>query len=246
MLDKLRRAAQGSVLETHPHYRTAIGVLGVTLPPILILGWLVIVARVESSISAYYYTRMRDWFVGTLWVIGVFLFFYQYRPHHPGGQARSQHESVRTGAADAWLGKVAGLCAVLVALVPTNPPPESKDMPVTIGALHGVAAAILFTCLSLFPLLLFSQSRTRRHVYRGYGWAMVALVLLVVAYTLAPESLRLIAAPLRPLLVLETLLIVVFGVSWFDKGRELAAKDKDIEPRVTGSGPIGRTSQSGT
>ena len=55
---------------------------------------------------------------------------------------------------------------------------------------------------------------------------MIALVLLVVAYTLAPESLRLIAAPLRPILVLETLLIVVFGVSWFDKGRELAAKDK--------------------
>lgn len=229
VLEQLRRAAQGSVLETQPHYRTAIGVLGVTLPPILILGWLVLAAKVESSISAYYYTRMRDWFVGTLWVIGVFLFFYQYRPRQLG-QARSKRESVQTGAADAWLGKVAGLCAVAVALVPTNPPPASKDMPVAIGALHGVAAAILFTCLALFPLLLFSQSRTRSHVYRGYGWAMIALVLLVVAYTFAPESLRLIAAPLRPILVLETLLIVVFGVSWFAKGRELAGNEKCIPP----------------
>ena len=226
MLEQLRRAAQGSVLETHPHYRTAIGVLGVTLSPILILGWLVLAAKVEGSISAYYYTHMRDWFVGTLWVIGVFLFFYQYRPRQPGGQARSKRESVQTGAADAWLGKVAGLCAVVVALVPTNPPPASKDVPVITGAVHGVAAAILFTCLALFPLLLFSQSRTRSQVYRGYGWTMIALVLLVVAYTFAPETLRLNLAPLRPILVLETLLIVVFGVSWFDKGLELAAKEK--------------------
>jgi hypothetical protein len=235
VLEKLRRAAQGSVLETHPHYRTAIGVLGVTLPPILILGWLVMVAKVESSISAYYYTHMRDWFVGTLWVIGVFLFFYQYRPHQPGRQARSQRESVQTGAADAWLGKVAGLCAVVVALVPTNPPPAAKDMPVTIGALHGVAAGVLFTCLALFPLLLFSQSRTRSHVYRGYGWTMIVLLLLVVAYSFAPESLRLSAAPLRPILVLETLLIVVFGVSWFDKGRELAGKEKDMPSEARAS-----------
>lgn len=227
MLEKLRRAAQGSVLETHPHYRTAIGVLGVTLSPILILGWLLLAAKVESSISAYYYTHMRDWFVGTLWVIGVFLFFYQYRPRQPG-QARSKRESVQTGAADAWLGKIAGLCAVVVALVPTNPPPDSKDMPPTIGTLHGVAAAILFICLALFPLLLFSQSRTRPHVYRAYGWTMIVLVALVVAYTFSPKSLRLIVAPWQPILVLETLLIVVFGVSWFEKGRELAGRKKDI------------------
>ncbi len=199
-----------------------------TLPPILILAWLLLAAKVESSISAYYYTRMRDWFVGTLWVIGVFLFFYRYEPRP--GQARSQRESVRTGDADAWLGKFAGLCAVVVALVPTNPPPESKGMPPTIGTLHGVAAAILFTCLALFPLLLFSQSRTRSHVYRAYGWAMIVLVLLVVAYTLSPESLRLIAAPFRPILVLETLLIVVFGVSWFEKGRELAGNQEFSRP----------------
>ena len=229
VLERLRRAAQGSVLETHPHYRTAIGVLGVTLPPILILGWLLLAASVESSISAYYYTRLRDWFVGTLWVIGVFLFFYQYRPRQPG-QARSKRKPVQTGAADAWLGKIAGVSAVVVALVPTNPPPQSKDFPPTIGALHGLAAAVLFLCLALFPLLLFSQSRTRSQVYRGYGWAMIVLIALVVGYTVSPESLRQGLAPLRPILVLETLLILVFGVSWFEKGRELAGSEKSARP----------------
>lgn len=226
MLERLRRAAQGSVLETHPHYRTAIGVLGMALPPVLVLGGLVLAARVESSISAYYYTRMGDWFVGTLWVIGVFLFFYRYRPHRPGEADPSEPEPVRTGAADAWLGKVAGLCAVVVALVPTNPPPEAKDAPVTIGALHGAAAAILFICLALFPLLLFSQSKSRRREYRGYGWAMLTLVVLVVIYTFLPEDVRKSAAPWRPILVLEMLLIEVFGLSWLAKGRELAAHER--------------------
>jgi Protein of unknown function (DUF998) len=222
LLQRLRRAAEGSVLDPHPHYRTAIGVLGVTLPPILIAVWLLLESKVESSISAYYHTAMRDWFVGTLWVIGVFLFFYRYRPRQPG-QARSIRKSVQTGAADSWLGKVAGLCAVVVALVPTTPPPESKDVPPTIGNLHGVAAAILFICLALFPLLLFSQSRRRSHVYRAYGWTMIVVLLVTVAYVFAPAGFKESIAALRPLLVLETLLIVVFGVSWFEKGRELAA-----------------------
>jgi drug/metabolite transporter superfamily protein YnfA len=227
MLQQLRRAAVGSVLETHPHYRTAIGVLGVALPPILIGVWFLLVSKVESSISAYYYTDMRDWFVGTLWVIGVFLFFYRYRPLQPG-QARSRLHSVQTGAADSWLGKAAGLSAVVVALLPTAPPPESKDVPPTIGTLHGAAAAILFLCLALFPLVLFSQSRTRGRVYRAYGWAMIALLLVTVAYAFAPADFKASIAALRPILVLETLLIVVFGVSWFDKGRELAGRPERL------------------
>jgi hypothetical protein len=234
MLEQLRRAADASVLETHPHYRTAIGVLGVTLPPILIVVSLLRNQGVENSISAYYHTPMRDWFVGTLWVIGVFLFFYRYRPRRPAA-ARSDWEPVRLGVADARLGKMSGLCAVLVALLPTTPPPGSSAQPPTIGMLHGIAAATLFLCLALFPLLLFSQSRKRGHVYRRYGWAMVVLLLLVVAYAFGPESVRQATAPWRPVLVLETLLIVVFGVSWFDKGRELAAAGDD-EPAATEAG----------
>jgi len=226
MLQELRRAVEGSILETSPHYRTAIGVLGVTLPPILMLGGVLLGSSVQSSISAYYYTAMRDWFVGTLWVIGVFLFFYRYRPRD-AGRARSSWEWVRTGAADAWLGKAAGLCAVVVALLPTAPPPDSKGVPPTIGTVHGVAAAILFVCLALFPLLLFSQSRTRRHLYLFYGWTMVALLALTVAYAFAPASFRESIAPLRPILVLETLLIMVFGWSWFEKGRELADSSEE-------------------
>lgn len=229
MLERLGRAAAASVLETQPHYRTAIGVLGVSLPVILVLTSLLRNEGFETTISAYYFTPARDWFVGTLWVIGVFLFFYRYRPRQPAA-APSRWRSVRSGAADSWLGKVAGLCAVLVALFPTDPPPESVVQPPTIGRIHGAAAAVLFLCLALFPLLLFSQSRTRGRVYKGYGWTMLGLLFLVALYAFAPESIRVAIAPWKPVLVLEALLIVVFGWSWFDKGRELATARRDPGP----------------
>jgi hypothetical protein len=63
-------------------------------------------------------------------------------------------------------------------------------------------------------------------VYRGFGWTMIALLVLTAAYAFAPQGFKNHIAtltPLPPLLVLETLLIEVFGVSWFVKGKELAA-----------------------
>jgi hypothetical protein len=235
MLKELKQAAEGSVLETHPHYRTAIGVLGVSLPLLLIVSSLVQRQALQGSISAYYFTSARDWFVGILWVIGVFLFFYRYRPRQPE-LARSQKASIRSGAADAWLGKVAGLAAVVVALFPTTSPPDSPARPPTIGMVHGIAAAILFICLAFFPLLLFSQSRQRGRVYRRYGVTMIVLLLLVASYAFASDSLREAIAPWRPVLILESLLIIVFGVSWFDRGLELAATARaegdDVEKQV--------------
>jgi hypothetical protein len=233
MLQELKSAAKGSVLETHPHYRTAIGVLGVLLPILLIISSLVQHQQIRNSISAYYYTSARDWFVGTLWVLGVFLFFYRYRPLNISAP-RTQNESIRTGAADAWLGKIAGVSAVLVALLPTTDE-GSPAQPAIIGTAHGVSAAILFICLSLFPLLLFSQSRKRGSFYRVVGWVMIVLMLLVAVHAFAPRSIRLSLAPLKPVLVLEALLIWAFGISWFEKGRELAADEKsgEIQAEVT-------------
>lgn len=229
MLQDIKRAAAGSVLETHPAYRTAIGILGVLLPPIVVgVGGLRSV-EVQGSISAYYHFHpVRDWFVGILWVIGVFLFFYQYHPRETDS-ARSNIKAVSLGTADAWLGKAAGISAVIVAMLPTTPPPDSPAQPPTIGMIHGAAAALLFLCLALFPLLLFSQSRDNARIYRLYGWSMLGVLLAIVAYQFAPEGARLAIASLRPVLVLEWALIWLFGASWFHKGRELASKPVAID-----------------
>jgi hypothetical protein len=217
---KTQRVLEGSVLEPNPKYRTAIGVLGVVLPPAVVV-W-VLDQGFQSSISAYYYTASRDWLVGTLWVIGVFLIFYQYRPQRPE-LAKSRHPSIRSGHADAYLGKCAGAAAVLVALLPTTPP-EGLMQPPIIGAAHGAAAFVTFVSLSLFPLLLFSQSSRKARLYRVCGWLMLTCLGLIAVYALSPEALRKALAPWRPVLLLEWLLIWVFGYSWFEKGRESSTR----------------------
>lgn len=214
----LQQVMAGSVLEPRAKYRTAVGVLGVVLPPALLV-W-AMDQGVQSSISAYYHTAGRDWFVGTLWVIGVFLIFYQYRPQHPE-LARSQWPAIRSGRADAYLGKCAGVAAVLVALIPTTPPAGLTQPPI-IGAAHGAAAFVMFTSLSLFPLLLFSQSSEKAGLYKLCGWLMLACLALIGLYALSPEALRQALAPLRPVLLFEWVLVWVFGYSWFEKGREPA------------------------
>lgn len=239
MLEQLKRAADNTVLETQPHYRTAIGVLGMALPVVVITSSLARGTAVESSISAYYHTPARDWFVGILWVVGTFLFFYRYRPRTPAS-CRSEWQPIRSGAADAWLGKLAGVSAIVVALVPTTPPPELSEQPPTIGVIHGAAAAVLFICLALFPLILFSQSREQPRVYRGYGWTMLGLLAAVIAYAFSPEAVRHHLAPMRPILVGETLLIIVFALSWFTKGRELARRPAPVIAGGIEAGLAGR------
>jgi hypothetical protein len=231
MLQQLTAASQkvleGSVLEPNPKYRTAIGVLGVALPPALLV-W-AIDQGVQSSISAYYYTAGRNWFVGTLWVIGVFLIFYQYRPQRPE-LATSRRPIVQSGRADAYLGKCAGIAAVLVALLPTTPP-EGLTQPPIIGAAHGAAAFVTFASLSLFPLLLFSQSSEKAGRYKLCGWLMLACLALIGVYALSPDALRQALAPWRPVLLLEWVLVWVFGYSWFEKGRE-SAIPRDVAPAM--------------
>ncbi|MBI1872845.1 MAG: hypothetical protein HYS05_03015, partial [Acidobacteria bacterium] len=203
MLQQLKAASQqvlvGSVLEPNPKYRTAVGVLGVALPPVLLV-W-AMDQGVQSSISAYYYTAGRDWFVGTLCVIGVFLIFYQYRPLHPE-LAKSHRPTIRSGRADAYLGKCAGVAAVLVALLPTTPPAGLTQPPI-IGAAHGAAAFVMFASLSLFPLLLFSQSSEKAGLYRLCGWLMLTCLALIGVYALSREALRQALVPWRPVLLFE-------------------------------------------
>ncbi|WP_394992285.1 hypothetical protein [Emticicia sp.] len=71
-------------LISYLYLRKAVGFLGFLLPIILVFGALLIgngsiknCREVQSSISDYYHTRMRDIFVGTLCAIALFLFSYK-------------------------------------------------------------------------------------------------------------------------------------------------------------------------
>jgi len=125
-----------------------------------------------------------------------------------------------------------GVSALLVAFFPTTPPAGLRDQPPIIGTAHGVAALVLFAYFTLFPLLLFSQSKKKVGIYRWCGWLMLLFLGLIVAYALAPESTRRYLAPWRPVLLLEWLVIWAFGVSWLAKKRESAVNKAPTSHRT--------------
>lgn len=85
--------------------RKTIGYIGILMPIIVRVGaYLFEGIRSNDSISAYYYTGMRDVFVGILFAIGVFLFCYR-------GPATQ----------DNLLTNIAGLAAIAIGLFPTDP-----------------------------------------------------------------------------------------------------------------------------
>ena len=196
--------------------RKVIGVLGTVLPFVVSLGALIIFGEPQqSSISAYYYTHMRDVFVGTLFAIGFFLYSYEY------------------GRPDGIAAKVTFVAALGVALFPT----DAGKVSTWIGTLHLVFAAAFFLTLSYFCLFLFVRTnkngvppmtprkKQRNILYRICGGVMIACILLMGIYHLAHgEDTPL--ANLNPVFWLEALAIVAFGISWLAKG-EAILKDEE-------------------
>ena len=128
--------------------RFAIGVLGLALPFVLVLVEPILFDGQpfpRGSLSAYYYSGMRELFVGVLWAIGVFLVLYKLTEF----------------SWESRLSTVAGFAAVLVALFPTGRPGDGVSLTplqdllgeATVETVHFFAAAVFIG--SLAPITFF-------------------------------------------------------------------------------------------
>jgi hypothetical protein len=207
--------------------RMAIGIIGLALPFVLPLGQILLHALgiqsslhspvIENSVSSYYYTDMRNIFVGSMCAIGVFLMSYQ-------GYDRR----------DARAGRFAFVCAIGVALFPTSPLPVATPDQKLIGGIHLTFAALLFLTLAYFSLKLFiktdpnktpsRQKLKRNRVYRISGYVILACIALIVVAAVPP--IKAMVEQLKPRFWLEAIAIVAFGVSWLTKG-EAILKDQE-------------------
>jgi hypothetical protein len=71
-------ASENSLVVSYLTLRKAVGMLGIAMPFIVSLGGMLIFRDgIQSSISSYYHTGMRDVLVGILWTIGFFLYSYK-------------------------------------------------------------------------------------------------------------------------------------------------------------------------
>lgn len=200
----------GSLALSYLGVRRAIGVIGILLPFVLLIGaWLIDRVGVQASISDYYYTVMRNVFVGSMCANGVFFLSYRY------------------ARVDTVVATVIGLAAIGVALFPTTPVnPTTTEM--TIGTVHFICATVFFLALAYYAFFIFTrtdpavpmtpQKRQRNAVYRLCGvLIVVCLVLIAVLNLLPPGPID----DVQPVFWLETIASVSFGVSWLIKGETL-------------------------
>jgi hypothetical protein len=204
--------------DSYLQLRQWLGIIGMTLPFVLVLGNAFLRAVLASppgwrgwdlqrSMSAYYYTSMQNVFVGALCAIGAFLLSYK-------GNDRK----------DAWAGTIAGICAIGAGLFPTIPPSGKVT---AISELHITFAAVLYLTLAYFAIARFPvtaspahrRDSVRNRVYRICGWTIiVCLALIAVSET---RFVRSLVGAYRPGLWLECLATVAFGVSWLAKGEKI-------------------------
>jgi hypothetical protein len=201
--------------------RIVVGAVGFLLPL-----WVVLVDRfgfsdppVRGSLSAYYYTGSRDYFVGLLCIIGVFLVAYK----------------VSEVGLDNTLSFVAGLAAFCVAWFPTDRPkpnpPQLTLLQAKVGESHVMfvhyGSAILLLFLLGLMSIVFGTREGRRapqpgkrspSFWRTYHYTCGVLIFAaMVGILIFWKGFHWDHA----MLIGEWISVWAFAASWLMKGLEL-------------------------
>ncbi|WP_132782242.1 DUF998 domain-containing protein [Treponema sp. J25] len=189
------------------------------LPVVLIIGgWLLGGNGILGSISSYYHSNMQDVFVGILWVVGLFLISYK-----------------GYDCLDDWVTNLSGIFAIGVALFPTiardndtSPLGVFQLPPAVSGTLHLIWAFLFFLLLAYNSYFLFTktgsktpgpQKIARNRMYRICGIIIIASLSGIVLYMMFLQQT--ILRHWAPVLILETIALWAFGLSWLVKGETL-------------------------
>jgi hypothetical protein len=218
------------------YLRKSVGWMGALLPIVLIAGNMIFFTTVRpESMSGYYYTHMRNVFVGSLCALGVFLIAYAGYDEW-----------------DRWITNIGGAGMLGVALFPTTPPVVGPSCPHIIGRTHVVFAASTFVALGVMALR-FAKSEPapaglglwdsfrhglgfgptgdpnprnvrRNRICRWSGIGILVCVVLAAASNALPQTFK---SQSSILFWLEAVAVLLFGASWFVKGQTLFAYLKD-------------------
>jgi hypothetical protein len=222
-----QKAEERDFIVSYMFLRITVGWIGSLLPVVLLIGGTIIFRTPRpDSMSGYYYTHMRNIFVGALCALGVFLAAYD-----PDDDV------------DRRITNVAGLCMIGVAFCPTKPPvcaaaapscpaPQVRSLSTSqqvIGDLHLFFAAVTFIALALMALRFAKAegsqyghgAKSRREkrcdaIYRTCGITILSCVVLAGSSNLLPASVK-TGWPL--LFIFEALAVFAFGWSWFVTGQ---------------------------
>jgi hypothetical protein len=215
-MSQVTASAQDTLVHSYLFLRRAIGLIGLALPVVLIIGELVVNGDLLDSISGYYYSDLRDVYVGSMCAIGVFLL--SYRGYGP---------------IDDIAGDVAAVTAIGVALFPTTPDDHPTRTDQIIGGLHIMFAAVFLLTLAFFCLFLFRKTDTsypsqrkvhRNRVYLASGVIILSCLALMVFFGWFLDAQT---RSLHPTLWLESAATLAYGVAWLTKGEAIL---RDLSP----------------
>ena len=213
-------------------FRQLVGWVAIGLPIAVWVGaYLRESIPVQGSVSSYYYTSMRDLFVGLLCAAGVFLCFYR-----------------GVNKWDTILAHLAGFAVIGIAVLPMDPTyasiiqqqfPGSKTPPCYFNGgplkFHEAASVVFFGLISYmaifrFPLtkesLITPQKQWRNLVYAVCGVAMVVGVGIIIWIRLKTKL---------SIFWPEFITIAAFGVAWLTKG-QFVLQDKESQRTIPMAG----------
>jgi len=214
-----------SLIISYLAMRRLIGILGISLPFIVILGG---IAQgepgVEGSISGYYYTNMRDVFVGILSGVALFLISYQGYEHIDDIVARLSGLFALGILAFPTATYSGGVARVGIFHIADN---ISETIHLTFGALFFLALSLnsLYLFTRRHPGVMGREKRRRNVIYRLCGIVMILSIVCITVYTLFLRGTSIATA--NPVLILESVALIAFGISWWVKGNTLF-KDKNF------------------
>jgi hypothetical protein len=255
-----RNQDQNQLVINYLYLRKTVGWIGTLLPIVLIAGnWLFFTTSLPDSMSSYYYTGMRNVFVGALCVLGIFLIAYAGYDDW-----------------DRWITNIAGVGVIGVAFCATKPdvcaaharsclPPFVRSMSTEqslVGDIHLGFAALAFIMLGVMALRFAKLPPTKEPRPAGFmGWfrsafgvpqpgqddprtpadkrdsvcfrvcgvTILLCVVLGILSNFLPQSFK---NDVPVLFIFEALAVFGFGISWFVKGQTLRSKAAAMVTRM--------------
>ena len=227
-------------INTHPdmstvlRLRRAIGAIGLTLPFVLIANVYFFDVPMQRSISAFFFTELREVFVSASAGVGLFLVAYE-------GYSRRQNEVLT----DRMVSSIAGVAVFTTAFIPTLCYQEDCYQPLALfdrlippamdqvqQNIHFSAAGVFLIFMAITSIRLFTRcsiaelglhKQRRNQCYRIFGWTIIAMVLLIGAVKIfLPEQGKIWDATWYFTFWAESVALWALGLSWLLKGGTMA------------------------
>lgn len=236
--------------ESFRRMRTMVGVLAVLLPLVLGLSSLFSSIEFVPSISEYFYTPMREFLVGTIGAISIFLFNYRGYPVNKERALSDWKERVFT---DRRVALAAAIGALFVAFFPSRTDINMLLEPEPIahgllgegiaGILHSAGALVFFLALAVFCAVNFRRIKNPDNptpteqledsFYLGCARVLGLCILLLVANFMINSfdalcDLAALLQDIRLVYWVEAVGLLVFSMGWLVKGRAITTTKRLI------------------